>query len=193
MRAVEPLSLNAAAAPAPAVGRTVLDPRRKSWSVRHFRSSCEVVKERAENDVKKVIEKFVEASNQLPVVVEVEAGLPDAPMAMADKRKFSRLEQRCQAQLKRATDGRGSGAGGSSISTPVVSRRTVIGRELLVYLAGKEQADGRLRPSRVLASRGYRQHLPDKGKNPRPGRHAHYLAVIARLFHAIDGATCQAE
>ena len=59
------------------------------------RSSCEVVKERAENDVKKVIDKFVEAPNQLPVVVGVEAGLPDAPiMAVAGKRMFSRLEQR---------------------------------------------------------------------------------------------------
>ena len=63
MCAVEPLSSSAAAAPAPAVERicAVLDPRRKSCSVQHFRSGYEILKKRAENDVKKVIDKFVEA------------------------------------------------------------------------------------------------------------------------------------
>ena len=70
--------------------------------------------------------------------VEVEAGVPDALVAVAGKRNISRLEQRCQAQLKSAANGCGSGAG---IATPAVSRRTLIGRELLVvvYLAGDEQ------------------------------------------------------
>ena len=63
MGAVESLSSSAAAASAPAVERicTVLDPRRKSCAVQHFRSGCEVLQERAENNVKKVIDKFVEA------------------------------------------------------------------------------------------------------------------------------------
>ena len=96
MSAVEPPSSSAAAAPAPAVKRicAVLDPRLKSCSVQHFRSGCEVLQERAENNVKKMINKFEEAPNQSPMVVEVEAGVPDAPVAVAvaGKRQFLRLD-----------------------------------------------------------------------------------------------------
>ena len=64
--------------------------------------------------------------------MEVETGVPDAPVAVAGNRKISRLEQRRQAQLKSAAAALGRGAGGSSIATPIVSRRTLIGRELLL-------------------------------------------------------------
>ena len=123
----------------------------------------------------------------------MEAGVPDALVAVAGKRKFSRLQQRRQAQLKSAADARGSGAGGSSIAIPVVSRRTLVSRELLVYLAEEEQAgvDGfdLLEP---WHREGTVSICPATEKIPAPVD-TPCLAVIARLFHAVDATSCQAE
>ena len=128
------------------------------------------------------------------VVVEVEAEVPDGPVAVAGKRKFSRLEQRRQAKLKSAADARGSGAGGSSIATPVMSRRTLMGLELLVYSAEEDQADvdGFVGLLGFWHRKGTARFCPTTGKILSPADMP-YLTVIARLFHAIDATSCQAE
>ena len=123
----------------------------------------------------------------------MEAGVPDAHVAVAGKRDFSRLEERRQSQLKSNYDPCGSGADGSSTATPFVSRRTLIGRELLVYLAEEEQADVDGFDLLGFWDRESTASIcQTTGKTLAPADMP-YLAVIARLFHAIHATRCQAE
>ena len=70
---------------------------------------------------------------------------------------------------------------------PVVSRRTLIGRELLVNLAEEEQADvDGLDLLGFWLQKGTASICPTTGKILAPADMP-YLTVIARLFHAIDG------
>ena len=68
-------------------------------------------------------------------VVDVEIAKP-APK----KKKLSRLEER-RATCVKAAAGGGGRSGGAERQVPVTGRRVLIGREVLVYLAEKDQVD----------------------------------------------------
>ena len=62
----------------------------------------------------------------------------------------------------RAAAGGGGGSGSAEPQAAITGRRALIGREVLVYLAGAGPArSGCLQPSGVLESAGHRKRMPN--------------------------------
>ena len=112
----------------------LLDPRRKALGADQLVNGSAALRTRANEDLKGVIAEFADAqtppSGPVPApVLDVEPAEP-APK----KKKFSILEERCEARARAAAGG-GGDSGSAEPQAAATGRRVLIGREVLVYLA----------------------------------------------------------
>ena len=169
----------------------LLDPRRKSLDEDQFVNGSAALRTRAEADLNAVIAEFAEeptrSSAPVPAtVVNVELAEP-APK----RHKHSRFEERRAARVAAAVAS--SCSGGVEPQASVTARRVLIGRELLAYLAEAVQIDvANFSLLGFWSRRGSDSVCPTTGKVTSPAEMP-YLAFLARLYHGIEGTSCEAE
>ena len=102
------------------------------------------------------------------------------------------MEERRAARVAAAVDG-STGNGGVQPLPSVTGRRVKISRELLVYLAEPDQIDvDGFNLLGFWSRRGTDSACPTTGTVTSLAEMP-YLAFLARLYHGVDAASCQAE
>ena len=186
----------------------LLDPRRKDCSEEHLLNGSAALKADAISDVKNVAKTFVD-----PVVVPASpaedgsgssggnggsggggsggsgsgSGEPNQPPPK--RQRPSALEERRRHRL--ASSKASSSSRASSEGKSTVTRRSVIERELRMYVAEDptpEEDDFSLLDFWLRRSKATTCAETGEVEAGLP-----YLALIARLYHAIDSTSCQAE
>ena len=105
------------------------------------------------------------------------------------KKRLSRLEERRDARVRAAASG-GGNSDGAEPEAPVTGWTVLIGREVLVYLAGQGQFD--VDAFNLLGfwnRRGTDSVCPTTRTVTSPAEMP-YLASIARLYHGIEDTSC---
>ncbi|CAB1103007.1 unnamed protein product [Ectocarpus sp. CCAP 1310/34] len=169
----------------------LMDPRLRSLDSDQLENGSADLRKKAEDDLKAVIAKFD--------VGPATAAPAPAPVMNLDrvepapkKKKLSRLEERRAARVAAATTG-GDETGSLEDQSPSTTRRVLIEREVLVYLAENPQLD--VDGFNVLGywnRRGTDSVSATTGKVTSPAEMP-YLAFIARLYLGIEATSCQAE
>lgn len=175
----------------------LLDPRRKDCSADHLVNGSAELKKLAIDDVKSVAERFVE-----PVLSVSSAaggggggsGGDDGSTPPAPKKQMvaSDLEERRRARLAKVKSRASSGAGAAAQQGPAAAtRRMLIARELRMYVAEDSEPEEDGFSLLAFWSRRRKASTNAETNEVEPG--LPYLALIARLYHAIESTSCQAE
>ena len=171
----------------------LLDPRGKSFDNSQFVNGSVARRTRAEEDMKALIKTFADEHTSSPAPLPASSAVNQETTEPAHKRrKLSRTEERRAARVAAAVAGSTGNRGAQSLPS-VTGRRVMISRELLVYLAEPDKIDVDGFNLLVFWSRrGTDSACPTTGTVTSPAKMP-YLAFLARLYHGVDAASCQAE
>lgn len=173
----------------------LLDPRRKTLGADQLVNGNSTLRMRAEADLELLVSEFEDAQAPQPVPAPAPAENDTTKPRPAKKKKMSILEQRRAARLEAAAAGGGSSGGTvhQSSGAALTGRRVLLGREILVYLAEAAQLDeDDFDLLGFWARRRTDSLCPTTGKVTAQAEMP-FLAFLARLYHAIEATSCQAE